>query len=250
MIHWLIQSLTAHPYLADGIPPEALLNTEEQEKFAALSSFKRRQEWLLGRWTAKHLIAQIINTTYQTDVALADLHILNRHTGEPFAAVNGQHLFSLTISHSQGYAFCAMVEKENWPIGADMEHIEPRSATFVADYFTPSEITLLEGTPSHYVDTMITAIWSAKEATLKALHLGLSVDTRSVICLPTTSLESDTGWNTFSLFIDTQRIYRALPPLTGWWRVMGEYVLTLVSQNVFPHDFTLNETTLEKRFSV
>ncbi len=37
--------------------------------------------------------------------------------------------------------------------------------------------------PADLVDTLVTATWSAKEAVLKALQLGLTVDTRRVTVL-------------------------------------------------------------------
>jgi 4'-phosphopantetheinyl transferase len=245
MIYWLVQSSTVHPQLIEGIPPSGLLNEDETQHFVSLHTPKRRFEWLLGRWTAKHLLRSVIESNYHVSPALDVLHILNRHTGEPYAAVEGQHVFSLSISHSHDYAFCAMVEKENWAIGADMEHIERRSSAFVEDYFTEPEIALLYGTPDDYLDTMITTMWSAKEAVLKALHLGLSVDTRSVTCLPTPVVESRHTWTPFTILIDTQRLHRTIPALSGWWRTMNDYVLTLVTQSLYINDLPVENPIQE-----
>ncbi|RIK33954.1 MAG: hypothetical protein DCC57_24670, partial [Chloroflexi bacterium] len=105
---------------------------------------------------------------------------------------------------------------------------------------------------------LVTATWSAKESVLKALRLGLRVDTRTVQCMvPPTQPRM---WSTFSIDIcgAVQPAHAAaahagtvhaeparaelLPAgiphgFTGWWRVMDnrlrpgtQFVLTLVAQ--------------------
>jgi 4'-phosphopantetheinyl transferase len=68
----------------------------------------------------------------------------------------------------------------------------------------------------------MTAIWSAKESALKALRLGLNVDTRRVECHIAPS--GSGAWAAITLSCDP--ILEA-PPLRGWWRVSEGYVLTL-----------------------
>ncbi|MCZ7667962.1 MAG: 4'-phosphopantetheinyl transferase superfamily protein [Chloroflexi bacterium] len=64
-----------------------------------------------------------------------------------------------------------------------MERIASRSPEFVTDYFTKEEQVLVDRASADMRDVAVTAVWSAKEAALKALHLGLTVDTRAVTCL-------------------------------------------------------------------
>ncbi len=56
MIHWLIQSAMQHTELARGVAPSGLLNAAEETQLRLLKTSKRRCDWLLGRWTATHLI--------------------------------------------------------------------------------------------------------------------------------------------------------------------------------------------------
>ncbi|MBE2224326.1 MAG: 4-phosphopantetheinyl transferase family protein, partial [Anaerolineae bacterium] len=77
----------------------------------------------------------------------------------------------------------------------------------------------------------VTAVWSAKEAVLKALHLGLTVDTRSVACLLDVGEERPLTWTPFPIHCDDTRLPQAAPPLTGWWRTYENFVLTLVVKN-------------------
>lgn len=248
MIHWLTQSTDAHPALAQGIPPAGLLNAAEQSQFAALKTEKRRRDWLLGRWTAKRLIQQVAAQQIDQTPALNEIEIANTPAGVPI--VNSQSAvsnpLSLSISHSHSHAFCAVWEQADWAIGADMEQIAPRSDTFVYDYFTAGEIDCFENWQLSIVnrqlptgdgsrntaqgtrDTWVTAVWSAKEAALKALHVGLSVDTRAVSCLIQPEAIPPQAWTPFGMALDGQRLGSPLPFLTGWWRVLDGFVLTLV----------------------
>jgi 4'-phosphopantetheinyl transferase len=86
----------------------------------------------------------------------------------------------LSISHSSGAAFCAWTPLTTQHIGADIELIAPHPQYFIEDYFTPFEIAQCAQAPEPLRADLVTAIWSAKEAVLKALRQGLKWDTRQV----------------------------------------------------------------------
>ncbi len=221
MITWLTQTERDLPALG----PAAWLSLPEQERLAALRVEKRRREWLLGRWTARRLIqSHLAEAGLACD--LRDLQILAAPSGAPTisarrpevqAALEG---WRLTISHSRGRALCALARTP--AIGADIEQVAPRHPAFASDYFTPAERAAVAATPPEQREMLITAIWSAKEAALKALRLGLSVDTRRVECR--IAPPGGSAWATVTLSCDP--ILEA-PPLRGWWRVSEGYVLTL-----------------------
>jgi 4'-phosphopantetheinyl transferase len=225
----LIQSHQAHPGLARGVPPEGLLSRAETEKFNSLKTDKRCRDWLLGRWTAKHLVQQVLAQKKGELLPLKLIEIGNNADGVP--TVNGQWstvycLLSLSISHSQGHAFCA-VRQGGGAIGADMEQIEPRMTGFAEAYFTDAEQERITHHASRFTyHALVTAVWSAKEAVLKALHLGLSVDTRAVCCLLEVPDVAADGWLPFAVQPDPQRLPHT-PALQGWWRVMDGFVLAL-----------------------
>ena len=231
MIHWLLQTRAAHPDLARGVPPVSLLSAAETAVFNALKTEKRRRDWLLGRWTAKQLIQTVVKQEKDVAIALEDFSILAGADGAPiinsqWPIVNGQ--WSISISHARETAFCALVEQPSWPIGADIEWIEPRSERFVTDYFTKVEQALVAETGSERRDLLVTAVWSAKEAALKAIHQGLKVDTRCVTCLPNLAMTDD-DWMPFVMQWDPRRIQNP-PTLHGWWRQHNNFVLTITAQ--------------------
>ncbi len=243
MIHWLVQSAASYPDSPEGVLGDGVLHPREQARLDTLKTEKRRQDWLLGRWTAKQLIAEVVALKMGERPLLNTIEVRNRAMGDPIVHGNPQSpipnpqsfdklrtasLLSLSISHSHNHAFCAVVEKPEWPLGADMERIASRSPEFVTDYFTEEEQALVDRASADMRDVAVTAVWSAKEAALKALHLGLTVDTRAVTCLLEVGEKRPFTWTPFTIHCDDTRLPRAAPPLTGWWRTYENFVLTLV----------------------
>ena len=139
------------------------------------------------------------------------------------------HHYTISISHAHDYALVAAIDKLDVRLGVDMERIQVRPDGFAETYFTMAEIGLgwcLWG-PDRAV--WETAIWSAKEAVLKALHLGLSVDTRTVSCLIKPVGYLPQVWIPFEIAGENGRLSSATQALRGWWRVYGEFVTTVVA---------------------
>jgi 4'-phosphopantetheinyl transferase len=232
MIHWLLQSTSDHPDLARGIAPAGLLSDAEQARLATLKTNKRRCDWLLGRWTAKHLVLRYVEQQTGLRLLLAALTIGTDPDGAPrLIADSPYHLLpaianlQLSISHSGDRALCALLEGAH--IGADIERIEPRDWQFVEDYFTADEILQVRLAPAEQCEAVITAIWSAKEAALKALRLGLSVDTRSIVC-SIAGPDRARDWGNVAFAFDRRLLpFGTTPALTGWWRQTDDFVLTV-----------------------
>lgn len=256
MINWLVQTVEAHPDLRRGLPPPGLLNPQEQGWFAHLKTPPRRRNWLLGRWTAKLLLQTILGREAGQDVALPELTIRNDPSGAPYATCNldyGELPLTLSISHSGDRACCAafgLAEGQTIPfglLGVDIERVENRAPGFAEEYFTETELALLNSARPEACsrDILVTATWSAKEAALKALHLGLRIDTRSVTCLVEPVYDPGEPWAPVEINWEVRRMNRCtprgvgrgtvpppdgLPRLAGWWRIMDGYVVTLATQ--------------------
>lgn len=223
MIEWLIQTRADLPL------PQAFLAAEELDRLAALRSAKRRDDWLLGRWTAKRLIQDHIARHHNLNLHLHQIAIQSDPDGAPRITCALLPLYAtlsaltLSISHSADRAFCAL--GLGVPVGVDIERIEPRDPSFAADYFTPVELALLETAPPTRRDLFTTTIWSAKEAVLKLLRHGLTVDTRQVECLP----QQPNGriWTPLAL---SSRL--AAGPMSGWWRADQGFVFTIATDTV------------------
>ena len=226
MIQWLVQSATEHHDLARGIAPPGLLQAAEQRRLAELKLCKRRSDWLIGRWTAKHLLQACLQHDLNVRLPLDAIGIYNDARGAPTAMVDcGGCIaeWAISISHSQACGFSAALPDGAIGLGADIEHIEQREWRFVEDYFTPGEIDRVRAASIEQRETLITAIWSAKEAALKALRLGLTIDTRRVHCALDPHRDPDHAWLEFNITYTPSYTKN----LRGWWRTWGAFVLTV-----------------------
>jgi 4'-phosphopantetheinyl transferase len=244
MIHWLLQSLDDCPGLIQGQPSEGLLNPQEQQRFHGFIVEKRRRDWLLGRWTAKQLVQRYLAHTSGRTVALADLYIGNQEDGSPFVVDGSSKMWddamahlpvSLAISHSHGYAFCALCAEQEFlegsqqcfVLGCDLEFIEPREASFVADFFTGEEVKAITSAEPQSKDILVTATWSAKEAVLKAIRTGLRIDTRRITCRFGAAAQAPVNWEPFDVLLEEQ-LAGAYPGVwSAWWQIHEAFVLTL-----------------------
>jgi len=205
---------------------------------------KRRTDWRLGRWTAKRALATWLQLPADL-AALANIEIRAEASGAPAVLLFDQKApVTISLSHSAGSAMCAFALAStrlgSTALGCDLETVEPRIATFAADYFTTNEQTLVEKTIARDRPLLITLLWSAKESALKALGVGLRLDTNSVdVSLaepfpppaedsspqvhrvaPTAAPE---GWRPLQVRYSGSQVF------CGWWRHANHLVRTVVS---------------------
>jgi len=198
------------------------LATEERLRLDAFRIAKRRDDYLLGRWTAKRAIAARMSPS----PPLETIAIRAAADGAPEAFLDDAPLaFTVSISHSVGRALAA-VRDAGPALGADLERVEPRSALLVGDFFTAEEAARVAACPPDGRDRAITLIWSAKESALKARRTGLREDPRRVrIDLGADLVAPDGAWRAIAVAIDG-----APGALAGWWRDDAGYVLTVVGE--------------------
>jgi 4'-phosphopantetheinyl transferase len=239
-----------------GAPVAEILSERELSVYLGMQVPKRRNEWLLGRTAAKELVRHYLRKSAQLEVPLVALDIEAARDGAPTLRANDPRLrhleaHSISLSHRDGVAVAAL--STAGPVGVDLETVEPRSPGFVEDYFTDQEKEQIGSYRGRDRDVAVTALWSAKEAALKACRLGLTVDTRAMCCTidgepaprstalagpddrpAGTSAEdgAGAGWHRTVARLDAARLRavatNALPTeLGGWWRCFGRFVLTL-----------------------
>ncbi|TLN15346.1 hypothetical protein FDZ74_08480, partial [bacterium] len=126
---------------SDAPPGEEFLSAAELDKLAQLRFARRREEWLLGRWIAKRLLRRVVPRL--AGLPLAAWTVANEPDGQPYAQVDSVRLPGcLSISHRAGWAACAWTGAAEIGLGIDLEEVEPHSAAFVQDYFSPAEQAL------------------------------------------------------------------------------------------------------------
>jgi 4'-phosphopantetheinyl transferase len=215
-LYWLTRKFEDIPE-SDGWLSEA-----ERDILAGFRFPKRRNDWRLGRWTAKQAICAYRSLEQS---ALTSLEIRAAGDGAPEAFQNGAPgEVSISISHSNGYGLC-VVGPPGLLVGCDTELIRPREVRFFQDYFTPEEIALLQNGSA---DRSLVAylIWCAKESALKALREGLRLDTRSIIISPDFG-QPEGSWSTWTGSCrDSPRIFY------GWWRSQNGFIYAMTADRI------------------
>ncbi len=232
-IYWLEQTE------ADVPAENQWLSAKETICLGGMRFAKRRADWRLGRWTAKQALAACLNLPTDPH-ALANLEIRAASSGAPEVFLHGQPAdIAISLSHRAGTALCT-VGAPGTNFGCDLETIEPRSAAFVADYFTANEKVLIAQASVEWRPLLVALLWSGKESALKALRVGLRLDTRSMcvspgdrwppaagswqdLCAPPRLATNFDTWHPMRVRYSDTRTF------SGWWRFQDDLVRTVVS---------------------
>lgn len=157
---------------------------------------KRRQDWLLGRWTSKKLLQHLI---FQ-DFPINETEIRKGPNREPMVFFQAEPISCrLSISHSHGRSFCVL-SKEERALGCDLEKVEIRSEGFIRDYFTDRERSLFDENYQGIFDrdSYFTLLWSAKESVMKACLTGLSIPAKNIELKEIKGFKAD-NWSEISM---------------------------------------------------
>lgn len=197
---------------------------------------KRRRDWLLGRYTTKSLIQDYLSDSYGQKVPMRNIEIDNYDDGAPFYRIIGVKEFQdlyISISHSHETALCAISDSA---IGIDIEFVEVRSDAFIRDFFSEEELRFISGVDTSLKHVLTNLIWSAKESILKVFHLGLTVDTRYVTCIPKEKNPREEVMYEFGIKLD-DKIYSKIEnhlkqkSLKGCWQIKDGFVYTFAVGN-------------------
>jgi 4'-phosphopantetheinyl transferase len=188
---------------------------------------KRRADWRLGRWTAKRSLSVCLETPASPQV-LKRIEISPASSGAPEVTFDNQPApVTISLSHRAGVAACA-VAMSDVAIGCDLETIEPRNHAFVDDYFTLEEKALVAHAPAADRFRLLALLWSAKESALKALRVGLRVDTRSVIVIPCATSFDLGGWRELRVRY-VSNLSTGGQVFHGWWQYANNIMRTIVA---------------------
>jgi 4'-phosphopantetheinyl transferase len=251
-IFWLQQTR------ADVPTDNGWLSASEMLRLSRMKFAKRRNDWRLGRWTAKRAIAAYLGWRAEGSL-LDDIEIRPATSGAPEAFIADRRAaLGISLSHCGARAIAA-VAPSGIAMGCDLERIEPRIEAFLTDYFTPEEQLLVEQTSACDRPALVTLLWSAKESALKALGQGLRLDTRSVsvnvgggegisgnvagsfqiagrqAIQPFSCKPGQAGWRALQVSCSNggRTFY-------GWWRANSDLVRTVVAGAPLPPPVLLN----------
>lgn len=215
-VYWLEQTEAQVPIENDW------LSENEASSLNRLRFAKRRADWRLGRWTAKHALSVCLDLPAHPEI-FKKMDIRPAQSGAPEAFfVNRPAGVTISLSHRSGVAACA-VALSDVEIGCDLEIVEPRSDAFVADYFTSEEQALVARAPASDRPRLLALLWSGKESALKALGTGLRLDTRFVVVDPFNASFDLNGWSSLRVRYTGGAVFH------GWWQLSNNMLRTVVA---------------------
>jgi 4'-phosphopantetheinyl transferase len=225
-VRWLTRGVDHLPETATWLSPAEL------DRAASMRYEKRRSEFLVARFAAKHTIARAVGLPTDDLARLASIEVRHRPTGAPVAYADGQPAgVAMSLTDRADWAVCVVTNGDGVALGCDLELVEPRSAGFVRDYLTPAEQAAVAAADDPHL--VANLLWSAKESALKVLETGLRRDTRSVevtlldgSARPETDAgESDAsdGWRP----LEVRPVEGGVFP--GWWRRTGAWLLSVAA---------------------
>ncbi|RZI95440.1 MAG: 4'-phosphopantetheinyl transferase superfamily protein [Variovorax sp.] len=147
------------------------LSAEEHARAARFVFARDRSRYEAAHGALRHLLAS------STGLAPNAVRLVPGALGKPRLADECGIEFNL--SHSQGLALIAIGHA---PLGVDVEWLRPFDdwRALAAAHFTAAEQTVIAKQPAAAQSHEFLRFWTRKEACLKALGLGLSIDTRTV----------------------------------------------------------------------
>jgi 4'-phosphopantetheinyl transferase len=155
---------------------EAMLEPAERDRRARLMSDDLRHQFLITRALQRTVLAG-----YAHDVAPGDLRFVVGEHGKPALAAEfiplGLHF---NLAHTRGLV--AMVVGREATIGVDVENVAARTAPLpiAHRFFTAREATDLAALPPAEQTARFYALWTLKEAWLKATGIGIGAGLRHV----------------------------------------------------------------------
>jgi 4'-phosphopantetheinyl transferase len=210
-VYWWEQTEASVPASDDWLAPAEL------RRLRQMRVRQRISDWRLGRWVAKRAVAESLDLP-----CIAELEIRAADDGAPEAIFAGRPLdVTLSISHRAGVAACVVAPLRT-AIGCDLEQVEPHSKAFIEQFFTCEEQAIIASHASDDRMLLAALLWSGKESALKALRVGLRVDTRS-LSVHAPELGSSLSWQPLRVRQSGGGVF------DGWWRRSGGMIRTVIA---------------------
>ncbi len=145
------------------INPEEILSKTETEKYDSFKTEIGKQEFLLGRYSAKKAYVQLAE-----ELEFKDIEIRNGIFEQPFFSNSTE--FDLSIAHTKNIGAAIVFDRAN-PIGLDVETIDNSNVEALQEMTKDEEIENL----NIRSEEALTIAWCLKEALTKAIKTGFTV---------------------------------------------------------------------------
>ena len=187
--------------IIDNFDPQSILVSDEFERGARFRSQVDRDRFIGRRAALRLVLSRYLSRPP------SDIHFERNRFGKPYVK---EHALEFSASHSDGVAIIAISDQS---VGVDIERVDPtRSERRIADrFFANEERTALNDLSDSDFPERFFACWTRKEAFVKAVGCGLSLDLdRFAVSVDPDSaalLRSDIeGWNPADVTITSLRM--------------------------------------------
>lgn len=227
-----MQYKTQFVKIKDLPPADSFLSSSESSYLQTLHAEKRKGDWLGGRFALKTLLAREsgllpvcslppVNPQVPQGAAaqacaapaemsaaalavLKQIDIVKLPSGAPQVFVGSvPDARSVSITHSGGWAAAAVSAPQTF-LGIDLEKIEKRSRAWAEEFFDPRE-------KDPATDAHLTKVWTQKEAVVKLLGRGLSLNTREIVLEGENVLLSGRAQQAWQTLLKPQIILNSVP---------------------------------------
>jgi phosphopantetheine--protein transferase-like protein len=147
----------------------ALLSADERQRWQRYAREEDRNRFLLVRALVRKVLAQELHLQPQELVFKSDSH------GKPHVVAPGGKALHFNLSHTRGLS--ALVLSRKVEVGVDVESLgrEVELLALARRYFATPEVLMLEDLAPEPQRELFFALWTLKEAWVKAKGLGLRV---------------------------------------------------------------------------
>jgi len=146
---------------------EKILSPDESERAGRFRFPEHRKRFIAARGILRNILG------IHLDCAPVELDFAYSEYGKPRLAGLEDTQVEFNLSHSADLALYAVTFAR--PVGVDVEFIKANGSwlRIAEHYFTPVEFSMLSNLPEEEMRREFFALWSEKEARLKALGVGL-----------------------------------------------------------------------------
>ena len=168
-VHFVSPAVVAQTIARHSLP--GILTPSERTTLDTFSVETRRRDWLAGRVAAKRALRGAMRECKQWVAPYNAIEIWNEADGAPRFTVASQfrqHDFNISIGHAAGAAVAGVADSNSaGTVGVDIEPTQPLAAALLERVLHPTELARLARDGDH---PTALALWTAKEAVMKATH--------------------------------------------------------------------------------
>lgn len=169
------------------------LTPGETEQYRSIQHDFRKRDWLTARLAAKSLLVDYWQEVFNEAIVPVNVEVLSRRNAPPtlqvFAEGFKEAEYSLSLSHSDGYAVAALAVTPGVHVGVDVQ-LPRRLPRDPLSFLTKSEQQYISSRGRER-DHALIEIWSLKESVAKSIGGSLwALRTKiEILCQPDTRFE-------------------------------------------------------------